>query len=160
MGWGGEEWMLWGTTKDTGSRATEPASPHLSRGERVTLTAKKPEGSKAVGRSLQKKMEEKRGEKRKAAELDDNRKKMGIPASIRMPSSCVHWASCSCNWMMEGLVGAAGQSCDCATQRGACETWGVQFCLISVLSVAGFVSRGAQGCVLAMGVVSTLVAYV
>ncbi|XP_050800942.1 zinc finger protein 664-like isoform X2 [Gopherus flavomarginatus] len=75
MGWGGEEWMLWGTTKDTGSRATEPASPHLSRGERVTLTAKKPEGSKAVGRSLQKKMEEKRGEKRKAAELDDNRKK-------------------------------------------------------------------------------------
>ncbi|XP_030404688.1 uncharacterized protein LOC115644461 [Gopherus evgoodei] len=60
-----------------GSPALTPPGPAwgVCSGCSGASSAKKPEGSKAVGRSLQKKTEEKRGEKRKAAELDDNRKK-------------------------------------------------------------------------------------
>ncbi|XP_067393883.1 DNA ligase 3 [Emydura macquarii macquarii] len=57
------------------SRSSTPHKIAKTPPTKSPAKAKKPEGSKAVGRSPQKKAEEKQGEKRKAAELDDNRKK-------------------------------------------------------------------------------------
>ncbi|CAM4576558.1 unnamed protein product [Lepidochelys kempii] len=58
------------------SRSSTPHRIAKTPPSKSPAKAKKPEGSKAVVRSPAKKAEEKRGEKRKAAEPDDNRKKM------------------------------------------------------------------------------------
>ncbi|XP_034608751.1 DNA ligase 3 [Trachemys scripta elegans] len=78
------------------SRSSTPHKIAKTPPSKSPAKAKKQEGSKAVGRSPQKKVEDKRGEKRKAAELDDNRKKTLLDiftgVKLYLPPSVEHFS--------------------------------------------------------------------